>query len=257
VALSRANSFPDDLGRVIVEALDGAANVLATILDTGFEVIEPEDSWVQRGVSQAQLASGTRALRIRLLHQLVAGGQSNAAFDDISAGVADTTASVPTAADFENRIYRCVVAGSTAAVQPAYDTSIDEQSTDGTAVFEAMEAWSRAGTVVDVTNRAVFTAAIDELRAIDGWFSGGVLTWESGPNAGRAIEVESWTQATGHLELLLPMGYAIETGDLFRLHPGCDKRLDTCIDRFANVLNFRGEPYLPGADLLMTYPDAR
>ena len=38
---------------------------------------------------------------------------------------------------------------------------------------------------------------------------------------------------------------------------GCDKRLATCIDRFANVLNFRGEPYVPGQDALTHYPDAR
>ena len=50
---------------------------------------------------------------------------------------------------------------------------------------------------------------------------------------------------------------AIEPGDAFRVHPGCDKRLDTCIDRFANVLNFRGEPYVPGQDAMMSYPDAR
>jgi hypothetical protein len=257
LSISRANSFPDDLGRVVVEALDGAANILSTVLDTGFEVIVPEDSWVQRGVSQAQFPSSARALRIRLLHQLVAGSQSNAAFDDISAVVTDTTASLPTAADFENRIYRCVVAGTTAAAQLEYQTTVREQTTDGTAVFEAMEAWSRSGAVVDVVDHAVLTAAIDEPRAVDGWFAGGVLSWESGANAGRSIEVKSWTQATGTIELFLPMGYAIESGDLFRLHPGCDKWLDTCIERFANVLNFRGEPYVPGADLLMTYPDAR
>jgi len=38
------------------------------------------------------------------------------------------------------------------------------------------------------------------------------------------------------------MGYPIEPGDAFAIHPGCDKRLTTCSDRFANVLNFRGEP---------------
>jgi hypothetical protein len=38
---------------------------------------------------------------------------------------------------------------------------------------------------------------------------------------------------------------------------GCDKRLATCIERLANVLNFRGEPYVPGSDALMSYPDAR
>jgi len=158
---------------------------------------------------------------------------------------------------YENRLYRCVVGGTTADVEPPYDTTVGEQTTDGTAVFEAMEAWTRSGIVVDVIDRASFTAAIDEPRAVDGWFAGGVLTWESGPNTGRAIEVESWIQSTGLIELLLPMGYAIETGDLFRLHPGCDKRLDTCIASFANVLNFRGEPYVPGQDSLMSYPDSR
>jgi uncharacterized phage protein (TIGR02218 family) len=160
-------------------------------------------------------------------------------------------------AKYENRFYRCVVAGTTAEAEPAYDTTVGAQTTDGTAVFEALEAWSRSGVVVAVTDRTVFTAAIEEPRAVDGWFAGGVLTWETGSNAGRSIEVKSWTQATGNLELFLPMGYAIESGDLFRIRPGCNKRLDTCIDHFANVLNFRGEPYVPGADLLVSYPDAR
>ena len=158
---------------------------------------------------------------------------------------------------YENRLHRCVVAGTTAAVEPVYDTIVGQQTTDGTAVFAAMEAWSRSGTVVDAVDRTTFTVAVDEPRAVDGWFAGSVLTWESGPNAGRAIEVKAWTQASGRLELLFPVGSAIRVGDLFRLHPGCDKRLDTCIDRFANVLNFRGEPYVPGQDALMSYPDAR
>ena len=158
---------------------------------------------------------------------------------------------------YENRIYACVVAGTTAPDQPVYDTTVGQQTTDGSAVFEAVEAWSRAGVVMSVVDRAIFTASIDEPRAADGWFAGGVLTWESGANAGRSIEVKGWTQATGQVELFLPMGYAIGIGDLFHIHPGCDKRLDTCIDRFANVLNFRGEPYVPGQDAMMSYPDAR
>jgi uncharacterized phage protein (TIGR02218 family) len=158
---------------------------------------------------------------------------------------------------FEDRIYACAVAGITASVQPAYDVGIGQQTADGTAVFEALAAWSRAGTVGSVVDRAVLNASVDEPRAVDGWFAGGVLTWETGSNAGRSIEVKAWTQSTGQIELFLPMGYAIQVGDVFRIHPGCDKRLDTCIDRFANVLNFRGEPYVPGQDALMSYPDAR
>ena len=38
------------------------------------------------------------------------------------------------------------------------------------------------------------------------------------------------------------------------LRAGCDKRLDTCVSRFANAANFRGEAQLPGFDLLTRYP---
>jgi hypothetical protein len=58
-------------------------------------------------------------------------------------------------AAFENRLYRCVTAGTTATVEPAYEMTVGQQTTDGTAVFEALEAWSRSGTVVDVTNRTL------------------------------------------------------------------------------------------------------
>ncbi|MHA6288275.1 DUF2163 domain-containing protein [Maricaulis sp. CAU 1757] len=37
---------------------------------------------------------------------------------------------------------------------------------------------------------------------------------------------------------------------------GCDQAFATCRDRFANTLNFRGFPYLPGNDALMASPQA-
>jgi hypothetical protein len=158
---------------------------------------------------------------------------------------------------YENRIYACVAAGTTAATQPVYDTTPGAQTTDGSATFEAMEAWTRHGEVTGVLDRLTFDAAIDEPRAADGWFAGGVLTWETGANAGRSCEVRDWVQASARLTLFLPQPFAIEPGDRFRVHPGCDKRLATCIDRFANVLEFRGEPYVPGQDAMLSYPDAK
>lgn len=35
---------------------------------------------------------------------------------------------------------------------------------------------------------------------------------------------------------------------------GCNKSIMTCSNRFQNSVNFRGEPYLPGNDLLTRYP---
>jgi len=48
----------------------------------------------------------------------------------------------------------------------------------------------------------------------------------------------------------------VQAGDRALLTAGCDKNFSTCRNRFANSLNFRGEPHLPGNDLLTRYPGA-
>lgn len=48
----------------------------------------------------------------------------------------------------------------------------------------------------------------------------------------------------------------VAAGDTAELTEGCDKRLETCSARFGNAANFRGEPHLPGNDLLTRYPGA-
>ncbi len=45
-------------------------------------------------------------------------------------------------------------------------------------------------------------------------------------------------------------------GTAVEIIQGCDKRLETCVVRFGNAPNFRGEPHLPGNDLLTRYPGA-
>lgn len=81
-----------------------------------------------------------------------------------------------------------------------------------------------------------------------GWFTGGRLTWSSGPNAGRAVEIQAHRRQgdTAELDLFHPAAKPISAGDGFTVQAGCDKRLDACRDRFANVANFRGFPHMPG-----------
>jgi uncharacterized phage protein (TIGR02218 family) len=50
--------------------------------------------------------------------------------------------------------------------------------------------------------------------------------------------------------LLLDEPLFLGEGTRVRLQEGCDKRFSTCTGRFANGLNFRGEPHVPGGDLL-------
>jgi hypothetical protein len=167
----------------------------------------------------------------------------------------------PLAEDYHDRIYECVVAGTThAATQPTYDTTIGNDTVDGTATFRAYDAWTRAAAVAALTNDRVLEVD-DSLDAYaDGWFDEGLLVWETGANAGVAYEVKAWTEAGRALELWEAARLGIEVGDKFRTAPGCHKRvLEDCRDRFripgsllfdkGNVRNFRGEPYVPGSPL--------
>ena len=43
----------------------------------------------------------------------------------------------------------------------------------------------------------------------------------------------------------------IAAGDTFAVTAGCDKRFATCRDRFANAVNFRGFPHIPGNDFVV------
>jgi len=46
----------------------------------------------------------------------------------------------------------------------------------------------------------------------------------------------------------------VEAGTVIEIREGCDKLFATCVTRFANAANFRGEPHVPGNDLLTRYP---
>lgn len=56
------------------------------------------------------------------------------------------------------------------------------------------------------------------------------------------------------VELWQALGLEPEAGDMVRLEAGCDKRADTCQLKFANFVNFRGFPSIPGEDWLMSFP---
>jgi uncharacterized phage protein (TIGR02218 family) len=45
----------------------------------------------------------------------------------------------------------------------------------------------------------------------------------------------------------------IAAGDTFIVTAGCDKRFETCRDRFNNIVNYRGFPHIPGNDFVTRY----
>lgn len=87
--------------------------------------------------------------------------------------------------------------------------------------------------------------------AVDNWYTLGVLTWTSGLNIGRNIEIKGWSQANAGILLYLPMQEPVQVGDTFSMYPGCNKHVAHCRDKFNNIVNMQAEPYVPGSDYLI------
>ena len=82
----------------------------------------------------------------------------------------------------------------------------------------------------------------------------GRLRWIDGPNGGLSQGIAGCDGAM--LTLRDPPHFPAAMGDLVEISEGCDKSFTTCHGRFANADNFRGEPHLPGVDLLTRYAGA-
>ncbi len=52
------------------------------------------------------------------------------------------------------------------------------------------------------------------------------------------------------LELWQPFALADSAGRRFIVTAGCDKQFATCQAKFANAVNFRGFPHMPGNDFV-------
>ncbi len=136
-----------------------------------------------------------------------------------------------------------------------YQRSCDALLGDARCGVDAGAAAIRgAGTVATVRSARSVTAS--GLSAyVSRWFEAGRLVWTSGANAGAAVEVRAHGLSGGlaSLDLWEPMPAPISPGDTFQVVAGCDKSLASCRDKFANVLNFRGFPDLPGNDYAVAY----
>lgn len=107
---------------------------------------------------------------------------------------------------------------------------------------------THVGVVASSPDRYTITG----LSASDDYYTEGTVSFSTGRNAGVARKVRKFTSNV--FELATPLPLPAEIGDQFTAVGGCQKRLQDCRDRFSNVLNFGGEPHLPGIDALTAYP---
>lgn len=85
-------------------------------------------------------------------------------------------------------------------------------------------------------------------------YADGEIRWVDGPQAGGRMLVIAAT--SDGLTVDVPLDAKLPAGSRAILTEGCDHTLATCAGRFGNAVNFQGEPYLPGNDLLARYPSS-
>ncbi|NBC37697.1 DUF2163 domain-containing protein [Novosphingobium sp. FSY-8] len=102
-------------------------------------------------------------------------------------------------------------------------------------------------TAHDISGNAVTMACAVSATAL----TGGVVRWMDGPYAGLAMNILAVSNSA--LVLDQPLDQTIPAGSHALIREGCDHTLATCSGRFANAVNFQGEPFLPGNDLIVRY----
>lgn len=119
---------------------------------------------------------------------------------------------------------------------------------------------TQPGYSVDVAAEAVDDARTFQFTEFstfdDRWFESGRVEVISGAGAGLAgvVKLDRLEGSGRRIELWNSLRAPVATGDIIRLLAGCDKTASTCRAKFANFLNFRGFPHIPGEDWLASYP---
>lgn len=121
----------------------------------------------------------------------------------------------------------------------------------GVAVFD------QSAEVVSVENAMEFSIDLAGTLS-DGYFKFGEVEFIGGllDNV-PPVEVYNYTDATGFVELMVPLPRAPQIGDTLVIRQGCsnlkssdDASIPTCLTN-ANVINFRGFDQVPGSDVFL------
>lgn len=80
----------------------------------------------------------------------------------------------------------------------------------------------------------------------DGYYQNGIVLFTNGANVNIKKSVKLY--AGGVITLSTPLQYPPQVGNTFTIFAGCDKTMATCKNKFSNLDNFSGTPFIPSAD---------
>ena len=86
------------------------------------------------------------------------------------------------------------------------------------------------------------------LTQATGYFDLGRIVFTSGVNNGVIRSIRSYIKVSAGVQqfvLSYPLLNLPSVADTFNIYPGCDKTMTTCTNKFSNLVNFRGFPFIP------------
>lgn len=118
-------------------------------------------------------------------------------------------------------------------------------------------AWySETATHVEIDSAGSFETPISRgTKATEPAGAGVAIAEDIGLAAATGAIYSATVPPGGAIELFLPMVNPIQIGDTYKLTAGCDKSIEVCRDKFDNILNYRGEPFVPGEIELVRFQD--
>jgi uncharacterized phage protein (TIGR02218 family) len=86
----------------------------------------------------------------------------------------------------------------------------------------------------------------NSLAPATGYFNLGGIEFTSGVNEGIIAQIQTHTHGSpSTITIIPPLPNVPGATDSFSIWPGCDKRAFTCQNKFSNLVNFRGLPFVP------------
>ena len=130
---------------------------------------------------------------VRISYSVV-GTDADQYLDNVYGWLIDTNGSARLTYTKADVMFRALNDGTTSATAPSegYSYVLCDFSRDGGVTWFTDISWTRAGEVTSSTGNRIFDITVLEGRGFTGWYDGGLITWETGKNAGASMEIKSW-----------------------------------------------------------------
>ncbi len=243
-------------GRIRIFYMDSTGLNPALLWDSGL-LAPPLKTFKKVIQNDINIPAGTRFLRFDIFGLKSSGSLIGAIFDGLELQINHGAGTFGNEAVHGNIALKCTHTGTSGTTEPSFTNHAGDTYTDGTATWLAVGRYLSIAHVASVVDNQTFEADfLTPMSATltDGTYDGGLVYWETGPNAGKVAEIKS--QIGKNITTFLRFRHTPVIGDRFIALPGCDKRMVTCVNKFNNAENFRGEPNVPGQDQYQLTPNA-